>query len=240
MKVFRSFIRRIAPATLLNFHERRWQQKKRRYEEHIIREFHKLYYPSLIHEAFWLGASALKCPLDCWVYQEIIFKTRPEIIIEAGVRYGGSTLYLASILDLIDHGLILGIDIDLSEVDQRLKKHPRVILIEGSSVAPEILQKVRKVSLGKTTMVILDSDHNASHVLNELNSYQDIVTSGCYMICEDTNLNGNPVFSPVPYNPGPHEAVEEFLKTHSDKWEIDRACEKFMMTCNPGGFLLKK
>ena len=140
----------------------------------------------------------------------------------------------------MDHGLIIGIDIDLSEVDQRVKEHPRVILLEGSSIGPAILQEVRKVSHGKTTMVILDSDHNASHVLNELNLYHDIVTSGCYMICEDTNLNGNPVFSPVPYNPGPNEAVKEFLKSHSNIWEIDHTCEKFMMTCNPGGFLLKK
>ena len=98
VEVFRSLIRSIVPAPLLNFHRRRWQRKKKRYEEHIIREFHKIYYPRLIHEAFWLGVSALKCPLDSWVYQEIIFKTKPEIIIEAGVRYGGSTLYLASFL----------------------------------------------------------------------------------------------------------------------------------------------
>jgi cephalosporin hydroxylase len=118
--------------------------------------------------------------------------------------------------------------------------HPRVILLEGNSVDPAILQEVRKISNNKKTMVILDSDHNANHVLSELNFFNEIVTSGCYMICEDTNLNGNPVFSSIPYNPGSHEAVEEFLKENSHKWEIDRNCKKFLMTCNHGGFLLKK
>ena len=67
-----------------------------------------------------------------------------------------------------------------------------------------------------------------------------MVSSGCYLICEDTNLNGNPVFSGTPYDPGPREAVEEFLRRHGDQWEVDRKAEKFLMTCNPGGFLLKK
>jgi cephalosporin hydroxylase len=233
-------IKKIIPDRLLDIRRRRWVRKKERYKRYIINEFHKIYYPTLIHEAFWLGVPALKCPLDCWVYQEIIFRTRPEIIIETGVCFGGSTLYLASILDIVGSGSIIGIDIDLSKVYNIVKKHPRVTLIEGNSADPVVLNKVKARCNGRKTMAILDSDHNAEHVLKEMVSYSEVVTSGSYIICEDTNLNGNPVFSPIPYNPGPKEAVEMFLEKNADQWEIDGNCEKFLMTCNPGGFLKKK
>jgi cephalosporin hydroxylase len=239
-EAIRKVVRKIVPDFMLERRRQRWLRRQQDHRLHIVREFHKLYYPTLTHEAFWLGVPALKCPLDCWVYQEIIFRTRPEIIIETGVCYGGSTLYMASILDLVGSGSIIAIDIDLSQVHEKVRNHPRVTLMEGSSVDATILQEVKKKSNGKKTMVVLDSDHRAQHVLNELNSYSDMVSSGCYLICEDTNLNGNPVFSAVPYNPGPHEAMEEFIKLNGDRWEVDYGSEKYLLTFNPGGFLFKK
>jgi cephalosporin hydroxylase len=107
-------------------------------------------------------------------------------------------------------------------------------------VDPGILEQVQGLSQGKRTMAILDSDHHAPHVLQELRAYGEMVTTGCYMICEDTNINGNPVFSPVPFNPGPKEAVEMYLKEQGTAWEVDKGCEKFLLTMNPGGYLRKK
>ena len=237
---FRSLIRPFVPKFLLELHRRRWEQRQERHQRHIIDEFHKIYYPSRVHEAYWLGVPALKCPLDCWVYAEIIFSTKPEIIVETGVCYGGTTLYLASLCDLLGQGTVIGVDLELQNVRDPVRQHPRIHFIEGNSVDPAILEQVWQWSRGKRTMVILDSDHHAAHVLQELRSYGEMVTPGCYLICEDTNLNGNPVFSPVPYNPGPKEAMDMFLKEQEDAWVVDKGCEKFLMTFNPGGYLKKK
>ena len=152
----RRLIRQITPRWMLDLHKRRWQQRQERREDYIVREFHKIYYARLLHKAFWLGVSAFKCPLDCWVYQEIILRTEPEIIVETGVCYGGSTLYLASILDLVGKGSLIGIDIDLSQVHEKVWNHPRVTFIKGNSVDPAILQEVKQKAKGKRTMVVLD------------------------------------------------------------------------------------
>jgi cephalosporin hydroxylase len=236
----RDTVKKFIPDSLLKWRRQRLWHRKEEKERRIIREFHKLYYPNLIHSAFWLGVQTIKFPFDCWIYQEIIFRTRPDLIIETGVYYGGSTLYLASILDLLGHGSIVAIDIDLSQVHEKTRDHPRVTLLEGSSVDPAIVQQVADMARGKRTMVVLDSDHSAPHVLKELTTYGDMVSSGCYLICEDTNLNGNPVFSPWFSGPGPFEAVQEFLQLEGAHWEVDREAEKFMLTANPGGFLIKK
>jgi cephalosporin hydroxylase len=233
-------IRPFLPGFLLELHRRLWQRRKEQREGRIIDEFHKIYYPSRVHEAYWLGVPALKCPLDTWVYAEIIFNTRPEVIVETGVRYGGTTLYLASICDLLGQGQVIGVDLELHHAHDPVRQHPRIHLIEGNSADPVILAQVQRLSLGKQTMVILDSDHHAAHVLRELRGYGEMVAPGCYMICEDTNLNGNPVFSAEPYNPGPKEAVSVFLEEQGHIWEVDKNCEKFLVTFNPGGYLKKK
>jgi cephalosporin hydroxylase len=237
---FRRLIRPFVPQFLLDLHRQRWERRQERHVLYIIDEFHRIYYPGKVHEAHWLGVPAIKCPLDCWVYAEIIFNTRPEVIVETGVRYGGTTLYLASLCELLGHGQVIGVDLELHHAYDPVRQHPCIHLIQGNSVDPVILEQVWMWSRGKRTMVILDSDHHGAHVLEELRSYSEMVTSGCYMICEDTNLNGNPVFSPEPYDPGPKEAVEMFLKEQGDRWEVDTGCEKFLLTMNPGGYLKKK
>lgn len=246
----RRVLRPLIPERLLETRRHRWVHRKQRHAAYIIREFHKIYYHGVgsyglpgdhpIHSTFWLGVPALKCPLDCWIYQELIYRTRPEVIIETGVCYGGTTLFLASILDIVGSGSVIAIDVDMSQIRGQAKSHSKVTLVEGSSVSTSIVEHVTRLVAGRRTMVILDSDHNAHHVLTELTLWGELVSRGCYMVCEDTNLDGNPVFSPVPYSPGPRDAVREFLHQSPGKWEVDTTCEKFLMTCNPGGFLLKK
>jgi cephalosporin hydroxylase/SAM-dependent methyltransferase len=205
----------------------------------LIRDFTNLYFEGpdgkyLYETTSWLGVPALKCPLDLWIYQEIIFKTRPDTLIEAGVFRGGTTLYLASILDLIGAGRILACDVCLDYVDDKVRAHPRIQLFEGSSIDPNIVADIAGQCWGRRTMVILDSDHAYDHVLQELLIYSPLVTPGCYLICEDTVVNGNPVLPD--HGPGPHEAVQEFLQSHPE-WEADRDCERLLVTFNPSGYL---
>lgn len=208
-------------------------------EKKIIEQFHRLYYDYSIcgesyKKTFWLGALAMKCPLDLWIYQEIIFETKPDVIVECGTAEGGSALYLASILDLLSKGRVVTIDIKRMNVP----KHKRITYLIGSTVSDEIVEKVKSfIKKGDKVMVILDSDHHKDHVLKELRIYGDIVTKGNYLIVEDTNLNGNPV-APA-FGPGPKEAVEEFLESNKN-YVPDKSREKFYLTFNPGGYLFKK
>lgn len=213
----------------------------RRKQEYVIREFNVLYYTGrhstpLYQTTNWLGVPAYKCPADLFVYQEIITATAPEVIIETGVNFGGSTLYLANLCDLRGAGEVVAVDITLEKVREEVRNHPRVTLLEGSSTSPEIAARIADRCSGRRTMVLLDSDHSAPHVLEEMRLYGPLVTPGCYMIVEDTNVNGHPVFAD--FGPGPMEAVQQFL-AETGGWEIDRHAERLLVTFNPSGYLRK-
>jgi cephalosporin hydroxylase len=199
-----------------------------------MKSFNKLYYHGptgtpLYTQLTWLGVGILKCPADLLIYQEILWKTQPDIIVECGVFYGGSSLFLASICDLIGKGTVLGIDISLKYLSPRARQHPRLEFWEGSSTDPAIFQAVAQRCQGKKTMVILDSDHSEPHVLKELQLYSDIVSDDCYLICEDTNVNGHPVLAD--HGPGPFEAVETFL-FQNPECQSDKDCERLLVDCN--------
>lgn len=217
------------------------QQKQRRREQAIADAYHGLFYDGPEGEAglwntiTWRGVPMQKCPFDLLVYQEILHETRPELIIECGLNYGGSTMYLATLLDALGHGEILGCDISLERVHDPVREHPRVELIESSSTADPFLSRARERAQGKRTMVILDSDHSKRHVLDELRLHAPLVTPGCYLFCEDTNINGHPVHPE--FGPGPYEALEEYLREAGDLWTVDRRRERFLVTFNPNGYL---
>jgi len=205
----------------------------------IIDEFHKIYYglPGRPHSwdtSSWLGVHARKNPLDLWMYQELIFKIKPDYVIESGTLFGGSALYLASICELMGKGQVITIDINKKEFPQ----HKRIRYLTGSSIDEKITSEVEDIvnySLNKI-LVILDSDHTKNHVLEEMEIYSKFVSKDSYLIVEDTNINGHPVLPE--FGDGPMEAVEEFLKKHSE-FIIDSKCEKFLMTFNPKGYLKK-
>ncbi len=199
--------------------------------------FHILYYYSLsrtLENTYWLGTPVLKNTADLWIFQEIIYNTKPDLIIETGTASAGSALYMASICEMINHGQVVTIDIvDKSDRPQ----HKRIKYLVGSSTSPEIQAQVRSLIKPRDrVMVVLDSDHAKEHVLSELSVYGSLVTSGNYLIVEDTNLNGHPVLPT--HGPGPAEAVEEFLRDKKD-FVMDRRQEKFFLTFNAGGYLLK-
>ena len=180
----------------------------------------------------WLGVSAQKCPLDLWVYQEILFDVKPDLIIETGTYGGGSTLFLASICDLLGAGQVISIDIEPRE-DR--PSHGRITYLTGSSTAPDIVQTVTEAAENaRSVVVILDSDHSEDHVYAEMKIYSRFVNVGSYLIVEDTNVGGNPILPD--HGPGPKEAAERFL-TEYQNFQLDPEKEKFFMTFNPSGYL---
>ena len=190
-----------------------------------------LYLSDAWTETTWLGAQALKNPLDLWIYQEIMVETRPELIVETGTYRGGSAFYLASICDLLGAGEVLSVDVEPLRDDY--PAHPRITYLGGrSSTDPEVVAEVRARAAGKRTLVVLDSDHSQAHVEAELAAYAEIVPVGCYLIVEDSNIGQ----IRKDLLPGPLEAIESFV-AGTDEFEIDRAREKFLITQNPSGYL---
>ncbi|MGA7306710.1 MAG: CmcI family methyltransferase [Rhodothermales bacterium] len=210
-------------------------------EKSVVEQFHKLYYDANLfgktwRETYWMGAHVAKCPLDLWLYQEIIFRNRPDVIVECGTLHGGSAGYMASLCDLVGSGRI--VTIDVREREGR-PVHDRITYLTGSSTDAETVARVRaEIKPGETVMGILDSDHRRDHVLDELRIYKDIVTPGQFLIVEDTNLNGHPV-APE-FGPGPMEALEAFLEENDEFFQDRETGEKFYLTFNPGGYLVKR
>ena len=204
----------------------------------VIRRFHELYYRRWSEgggtiSIGWLGHETLKCPMDMWIYQELIIATRPKLIIETGTRFGGSALFMASVCDQIGHGQVVTIDIDEGLKSIR-PPHDRITYFNGSSLDPAIHAEVVSRAGNGGCLVILDSDHSRDHVLAEMRLYAPLVQRGGYLIVEDTNVNGHPALPE--FGPGPMEAVDAFLSETED-FEPDEDCERFLMTLNPRGYL---
>lgn len=220
---------------ILNRLERGRRPPSARVRDRIVRRFHRLYYGTsrrTWRNTFFLGVPVAKCPLDLWVYQEIVSEVRPGLIVETGTAHGGSALYLASLCDLVGVGRVVSVDLVARE---GLPQHSRVSYVVGSSIARETFERVKShVRPGESVMVVLDSDHTRAHVLEELRLYGALVTPGSYLVVEDTNIHGRPVLRS--HGPGPAEAVAEYLKEDS-RFGVDESREKFYMTFNPGGYL---
>lgn len=206
----------------------------------VVSAFNRLYYndKGTWRSNTWLGVRTWKSPTDLWLYQEIISAVRPGLIIETGTAFGGSALYLGTICDAVDHGRVVSIDIAPKVTVDRLPQHPRVSYLTGSSTDPGIVDQARAmVPTGEPVLVILDSDHSEAHVRNELMAYADLVTSGSYLIVEDSNVNGHPVYPT--HGPGPWEAVQWFMGQRSD-FTIDRSMHRHHLTFNPRGYLRRR
>lgn len=204
-----------------------------RERDEIIRKFHKLFFEEGLWVSNWFGFEIQKYPTDLMIYQEIINETKPDVIIETGTNKGGSALYFAHLFDIRGYGKVITIDINKRD---DFPKHNRIKYLTGRSDNKRILDYINFHCSGKKVMVILDSDHDYNTVLGELRNYSKFVTKGCYLIVEDTNINGHPVEKN--FGKGPWEAVEEFLK--DDRCFItDLTKERFLITANPNGFLKK-
>ena len=203
--------------------------------------------PKYSYNFSWLGRPIVQYPQDMIAMQEIIWHIKPDLIIETGIAHGGSLILSASMLELIGgNGQVLGIDIDIREHNRvEIEKHPmfkRISMIEGSSIATEVIEKVKTYVYGReTVMVLLDSNHTHDHVLDELKLYSPFVSKGSYLVVFDTIIEDMPneLFNERPWGKGnnPKTAVHEFLKTHKE-FEIDKDIEnKLLITVAPGGYL---
>ena len=206
-------------------------------ERGLVDEFHRLYFDARAfnmtwRNTFWMGHAILKCPLDLWLYQEMLHKVKPAVVVETGTAFGGSAHYLASMMDLLGHGRVITIDI---EDRPGRPVHPRITYLTGSSPASTMVAQVRAlVGDASPVVVLLDSDHARDHVRAELEAYAPFVTPGSYLVVEDTNLNGHPI--EPDHGPGPMEALMDFLPGHPE-FAHDTAMDKFFLTFNPRGFL---
>lgn len=210
----------------------------------------------------WLGRPAIQFPTDAWAMQEIIWRVKPDLIIETGIAHGGSLIMSASQLALLDmcdaietgvtmnpresNRKVLGIDIDIRAHNRAaIEAHPmasRIQMIEGSSIAPDIIEQVRHVAKEyKRILVCLDSNHTHDHVLSELHAYASLTTVDSYCVVMDTLIEDMPsnMFPDRTWGPGnnPKTAVWDYLKTHPE-FEIDKSIQhKLLITVAPDGYL---
>jgi cephalosporin hydroxylase len=187
----------------------------------------------------YLGIGMLQYPDDCWIYQKIITEVKPDVIVETGTGNGGTTLYLADVLERINsNGIIITVDLALPNPRVKaFRNSNRITFLQGDSVSDAIVNKIGAMVGGKRTLVTLDSRHDKSHVLKELSFYSKFVSRGSYIIVQDTHLSGHPNDHPsAKPGDGPWEAVMEFMRNNKN-FIIDKAKEKNFLTQNPNGFL---
>lgn len=200
----------------------------------------------------WMGRPIIQYPQDIVAMQELIWEVQPDLIIETGIAHGGSLILYASLLELNAacggpaEASILGVDIDIrTHNKEAIEAHPmskRIEMIQGSSIASEIVDAVKAKAQGKQQiMLVLDSNHTHDHVLAELEAYAPLVTKGSYCVVFDTVVEDMPKgsFPDRPWDVGnnPKTAVWEYLKNH-DEFEIDKRIQhKLLITVAPDGFL---
>ena len=210
----------------------------------------------------WFGRPAIQFPNDAWAMQELIWKVRPDLIIEAGIAHGGSLIYSASILALLDlcdaidagsayeptksHRKVLGIDIDIRQHNRSaIESHPLacfIQMIQGSSIAQKTIDNVKKEAANyKRVLVCLDSNHTHEHVLAELEAYAPLVSVDSYCVVFDTLIDDMPsdMFGDRPWGKdnNPKTAVHAYLKKNTC-FEIDKNIEnKLLITVAPDGYL---
>jgi cephalosporin hydroxylase len=210
----------------------------------------------------WLGRPIIQYPQDMVAVEEIVWRIKPDLIIETGIAHGGSLVYSASLLALLDmceaieagttldparsRRKVLGVDIDIRKHNRAaIEAHPmksRIDMIEGSALAPDVIDRVRRSAQGyERVLVCLDSNHTHDHVLAELEAYAHLTTVGSYCIVFDTLVEDMPetTYPDRPWGPGdnPKTAVHQFLRTHPE-FVIDQAIQdKLLITVAPDGYL---
>lgn len=200
----------------------------------------------------WLGRPIIQYPQDMVAMQELIWKVQPDLIIETGIAHGGSLIFSASMLELnaicggCQDAEVLGLDIDIRAHNREaIEAHPmfkRISMIQGSSIAPEIIEQVKaKAARKQRILVFLDSNHTHDHVLAELEAYAPLTSVGSYCVVFDTVIEDLPddMFGDRPWGVGnnPKTAVWEYLKDHPE-FEIDKSIQnKLLITVAPDGYL---
>ena len=218
--------------------------------------------PKYSYNFTWLDRPIIQYPQDMMAMQELIWQVKPDLIIETGIAHGGSLIFSASMLALLDmcdaieadekidahisRRKVLGIDIDIRAHNRAaIEAHPmasRIQMIQGSSIAPEIIAQVHAIAANHTRILVcLDSNHTHDHVLAELQAYAPLTSKDSYCVVFDTVIEDMPkeMFLDRPWGPGnnPKTAAREYLKNHPE-FEIDKSIQhKLLITVAPDGYL---
>jgi len=201
--------------------------------DEVLRLANIIYFKKKAYERTnWMGVPAAKCPMDMWMYQELMFALKTDLLIETGTLSGGSALFFAQMFELMGRGHVVSVDINLPAT---LPQHPRITYLQGSSIDANVLEQVAAhTEKARSVTVILDSDHTADYKLKELEAYSKFVSRGNYIIAEDSCFDYYPAWPE--YGPGPATAVNEFIENRKN-FKIDRFPELHLITFAPQAFL---
>jgi len=221
--------------------------------------------PKYSYNFDWQGRPIIQYPQDIVAMQELIWNIKPDLIIETGIAHGGSLIFSASMLALLDmceaielgssldprqsDRRVLGIDIDIRSHNRAaIEAHPmssRIQMIQGSSIDPSVIAQVREIARDfRRILICLDSNHTHEHVLAELNAYASLTSVGSYCVVFDTVIEdfSATMYPDRPWGPGnnPKTAVWQYLESHPE-FEIDRSIpDKLLLTVAPDGYLRKR
>lgn len=205
--------------------------------------YHLWYYRmSLWDTTTWVGVKTLKSPADMWNYQEILYSLKPSLVVEYGTRFGGSALFFAGVMRQIQKRFkVFSVDIDGETISERTRLDPDIELLSCSSLDPKVARRISALrrEYPGPVFAILDSDHSKQHVLAEMKTLRSVLVSNDYLIVEDSNVNGHPVYPT--HGPGPFEAIKEYFREFPDDYKHDETREeKFGFTFAPQGFLVRR
>lgn len=199
-------------------------EKKMEVNNYLFQHIHREKHPSI-----WKGVPILKMPTDMFLFHKVIWDTKPDFIVEIGTKYGGCSLFMQDMCDMVGNGKVITIDVK----DQVKEKDPRITYLLGDSISKEIVAKVKEMVGDKTVMLVVDGKHTRVQVKWELHLYQELVKPGHYIVVEDCH---NP---PHPELYGPGEARDWFLKVHKDFVQTNLD-EYFLVGFNLGGWIMRK
>jgi cephalosporin hydroxylase len=189
----------------------------------------------------WLGVGVIQYPSDLITYATLLYRVKPEVVIETGTNYGGLSVFFATVMENINPSAkIVTVDIDSSKWDQEVatgritpKMLERIVFVKGDSVSTAVLDRIQGLTQGKRGLVLLDSLHTKEHVLKELKLYSPFVSPGSYIIVNDTHLE---MMKFMDTGSGPLRAVQDFLKENKE-FAIDPDLPGTLLSCAPSGFL---
>jgi FkbH-like protein len=207
-------------------------------------EYHKWYFNNRVWTTTtWMGVTCLKSVADMWNYQEILFESKPSLIIEFGTHEGGASLFFADVMRRIGRPFkVISVDLDHNALNPAARRDSDILFLESSSTAPAVathIERLKREFPGKT-FAILDSDHSMGHVLAEMKLLRPLLSAGDYLIVEDAHFNGHPVDPHWSRGPGPYEAIEAYELEFPDDYIHDLPREnKFGFTFATNGYLIR-
>jgi cephalosporin hydroxylase len=212
--------------------------------------------PKYSYNFSWLGRPIIQYPQDIVAMQELIWKIKPDLIIETGIAHGGSLIFSASMLALLDmcfkrenespQRMVLGIDVDIRDHNKkRIEEHPlsgKIKMIQGSSIDENVFKRVKELASNyRNILICLDSNHTELHVLEELRLYAPLTSIGSYCVVFDTIIEDlqDGMYPDRPWSVGnnPKTAVNKFIKENNN-FSIDHDVDgKLLISVAPGGYL---